>query len=418
VVDLARLSDEQRAAATAAADVDLLVNAGPGSGKTLTMTYRIAHLVGACGLPPQALIAVSFTNEAVRQLAEHLRAVIGQRGDLVVTCTLHAFGNKLASQFHLVGGTLAPDEMIAVPLRALQAGHPVGAFLRRHVRHVCVDECQDLSQVMVDFVGWLAQGPCRLTAVGDDAQAIYSTLREAPAVGLRWVAERYPRARTCWLVENRRSTPEIVRLGNALMGRRSRSLRPSGPLPQLLVARDAHDEADWIAAEIALLRHRDVARAREVAILVRYRRQGWLIRRALARRGVPVDMWLEEHQEPADRPGRGVVVTTVHGAKGGEWPVVFVPSLDAATWGARSTPRRALALATDPASDRETEAQRKLLYVAISRPRDRLYLSYAASREDGDRRVTLEPTPLLDRLPPDGWVARTWDREGRPPVRF
>ncbi|MCC6630079.1 MAG: ATP-binding domain-containing protein [Chloroflexi bacterium] len=271
---------------------------------------------------------------------------------------------------------------------------------------------------MVDFIGWLAQGPCRLTAVGDDAQTIYATLREAPAVGLGWVVERYPRARTCWLVENRRSTPEIVRLGNALMDRRSRSLRPAGPLPQLLVARDAHDEADWIAAEIALLRHRDLARAPEVAILMRYRRQGWLIRRALARRRVPVDMWLEEHQEPADRPGQGVVVTTVHGAKGGEWPVVFVPGLDAATWGAQSRPRRALALAPDPARDREIEALRRLLYVAISRPRDRLYLSYAASRDDGARPVALEPTSLLDRLPPDGWVVRTWDREGRPPVRL
>ena len=49
---------------------------------------------------------------------------------------------------------------------------------------------------------------------------------------------------------------------------------------------------------------------------------------------------------------------------------------------------------------------------------DRLYLSYAASREDGERGVALEPTPLLDRLPPDGWVVRTWEREGRPPVRF
>ncbi|MCC6630081.1 MAG: UvrD-helicase domain-containing protein [Chloroflexi bacterium] len=141
MVDLARLSAEQRAAATAAADVDLLVNAGPGAGKTLTMTYRIAHLISAGGLPPQALVAVSFTNEAVRQLAEHLRAVLGQRGDLVMTGTLHAFGNKLANQFHLTSGTLAPDEMIAVPLRALRAGHPLGAFLRRHVRHVCVDEC-------------------------------------------------------------------------------------------------------------------------------------------------------------------------------------------------------------------------------------------------------------------------------------
>ena len=57
---------EQRAAATA--DGPLLIIAGPGSGKTRTLTYRIAHQVMDCGLPAGNFLAITFTRRAAQEM--------------------------------------------------------------------------------------------------------------------------------------------------------------------------------------------------------------------------------------------------------------------------------------------------------------------------------------------------------------
>lgn len=416
MVDLSALSDEQRRAVLAPDDGPLLIDARPGSGKTAVLTHRAAWLVAGRGLEPWELLPIAFTNRAVDEMRARLAGLLGRRAGLIPVTTFHAFGRRLIADFELASGEVDFEQMLTIPVWALRQGHPMHEFLQRTIRHVLVDEMQDVTALQAELVEHLVGSRGRLTAVGDGDQSIYQTL--AGALGLGWFHGRYPAATTLRLDDNHRSAAGIVRLANALMGRAARPRRPAGPPPVLYVARDEWDEADFIAREVVRLYLAGAIRAaQEAAVLVRLKAQAPVIVRALARRRVPRDVRIDAIEDER-RPGRGVVVATIHSSKGGEWPVVFVPGLTEGTLPVRWSVSPWAARQEAAAIEEQLAEEHRLLYVAVSRAVDRLYCSYPATRRQGALTVLTRPSRFLARFPPGAVVVRTFREEGQPPARF
>lgn len=77
----------------------LLILAGAGSGKTRTITYRIAHMVKEKGISPYHILAVTFTNKAAKEMRERVHNLIGVEAEKIVVSTFHSFGMKFLRMY-------------------------------------------------------------------------------------------------------------------------------------------------------------------------------------------------------------------------------------------------------------------------------------------------------------------------------
>ena len=88
------LNEEQYAAATAP-DGPALVVAAAGSGKTRTLTYRLAWLARERGIPPHRVLLLTFTNKAAREMLSRAGDLLEMRFDAAYSGTFHSFANRL-----------------------------------------------------------------------------------------------------------------------------------------------------------------------------------------------------------------------------------------------------------------------------------------------------------------------------------
>jgi len=119
--------------------------------------------------------------------------------------------------------------------------------------------------------------------------------------------------------------------------------------------------------------------------------------------GKPVERYLTQAalitpiDEARDAPGGGVTLTTVHMAKGLEWPFVSLAGLEDGLF--------PLGRSTEQPGG--VEEERRLCYVGLTRARERLYLSWARTRYRNGRLELAEPSRFLDALPPHVVVERS-----------
>jgi DNA helicase-2/ATP-dependent DNA helicase PcrA len=177
---------EQKSVIEVASAAHIVVEAGPGTGKTETLANRLKYLVSTGGLSASQVLVLSFSVAAVQELRARI-----QRSKLDVPAAAYAeirtfdsFASRLLRQLipSKELGTLNYDQRIVRATEEM-AKNPAAKKILGDIRHVLLDETQDLVGVRADFaLRLLALLRPGFTVFADSAQGIYDfQLEEGPS---------------------------------------------------------------------------------------------------------------------------------------------------------------------------------------------------------------------------------------------
>jgi DNA helicase II / ATP-dependent DNA helicase PcrA len=306
---LDRLDALQRVAASAPGGPMLIV-AGPGTGKTRTLTHRIGYLCAELDVDPGHCLAITFTRRAAEEMRQRLDALLGPVAADVTVATFHSLGLailreqaeraglspsfRIAEEPERVAALLAAgaadetaarrmlrdgvddelrdrylkglrdhdlvdlDDLVRLPVAVLRDHPALTDRYRARWPWVFVDEYQDVDAVQYELLRLLCPPDGNLCAIGDPDQAIYSFRGADVSFFLRF-HDDFTDARVVRLTRNYRSSAPIVAAAVQAIAPttlvRGRRLDPARLDPEavpigLYPASSTVDEADFVVRTV------------------------------------------------------------------------------------------------------------------------------------------------------------------------
>lgn len=185
------------------------------------------------------------------------------------------------------------DDLIRLPLAALEDDETLRRTWQERVRYLLVDEYQDTNDAQYRLVKALVGERAAFTVVGDDDQSIYAW-RGANPENLRQLASDFPQLGVIKLEQNYRCAQRILRAANAVIGhnahlfdKRLWSQQEEGAPIRVVECRDDDHEADHVAGAISYLAQRHETRWNQFAILYRGNYQSRALEKALRLMQIP-----------------------------------------------------------------------------------------------------------------------------------
>jgi len=401
------LNNEQAAIVRQPPNINLRILASAGSGKTTTLTTRIAHLLTDPSIvaAPEEIILLTFTHNAAAVMRSRLEALVGSRR--ILCGTFHSLSQQILRNHNpaALADIYHVDEL---PLKALDwLRTTAGSAWASTLRWIFIDEFQDINDTQYDFIRALHCTPATtsVTIVGDDAQNIY-TWRGSCVDYILNFHKRFPDVADFQLSTNYRSTGAIVAVANSIMRfiptlSHKELMSPSpaaeqGTRPEVHFFARTSEERDWVA-EAAL------RAAGSTVILSKFNSVLYAYEETLLRMGARVRFVQEAtddtiasapappatgDDDPLSIPVRTIYLSTFHGSKGLEWDNVFLVRMNDEVF-----PQQ---------KDEDSILQeRRLFYVAVTRARRALTMTYSRHERSLSRFAREIHRPLIQwfRLP-------------------
>jgi len=367
--DLMQVMDlQQEQVARTLGEGHRVIHGAAGSGKTMILVFR-AQQLAAAARADQPILVLCFN----RALAQRIEGLLRARGvdERVVVRTFHSWCQDMVRAYQLEAphgctGNAYFEALTNTVSHAIETCMvPGGQYTA-----LLIDEAHDFEDSWLKMAAQMVNPVTNaLLVLYDDAQSIYQKKRRKfnfANVGIQAVG------RSSILKLNYRNTAEVLALAmhcaqglladrpeteDALPTVMPTSAGRRGPVPVLLLAHHAHEEALWISERVAQAISAGRAPG-DVAILFRTRDRMPDCAKLLRQRGVAVQSMAES--KTMDWQSASVKLITLHSAKGLEFPLVVLVGLDAM-----------------PRADESLDEALRLLYVGMTRATHELVLSAA-----------------------------------------
>ncbi|MFH1873118.1 MAG: RecQ family ATP-dependent DNA helicase [Pseudomonadota bacterium] len=243
---------------------NVLVLAGPGSGKTRVLVHRIAYLVRCRREDPRGILALAYNRHAAAQIRQRLHALIGDDARGVIVLTVHALAMRLtgtsyaerAAQAKSNGNDdffrsvlLEATALLKADDRPADDADALRERLLGGFRWILVDEYQDIGREQYELIAAIAgrtradEDKINLLAVGDDDQNIYAFAGASIEFIGRFETDY--EAKPAYLIDNYRSTAHIIAAANALIAAVSGRMKTSHPIRIDRLRNKAPAGGDW-----------------------------------------------------------------------------------------------------------------------------------------------------------------------------
>lgn len=470
----------------------LLIVAGPGSGKTTVLTQRIVHLINDKNIAPQNCLAITFTRKAAQEMRERLAKLLNGNAKSVNIHTFHSLCFSILKENYEKAGlsedfivmseqekslckdeiilekALGFDDLILLSVKLLTEDENILNIYRNRFKYTFVDEYQDIDENQYKLIRLFVPDNGNIFVIGDPNQAIYG-FRGGDAKFFNNFKEDYPDAQIINLKNNYRSTNSIVDASNQMINSFNIISMYDKPHEKITIHTAPTDkaEAEFVASTIESLigGHSffslDSQRSEgdecnysfsDFAILYRTSSQLPPIIEAIKRTGMPfvnlsndllcekkpirnflnnldenemvseqikssynelakeVDEYIlkyllnlaENHNDKngfiheisflteadtLDKRSDKITLMTLHSAKGLEFKCVFIVGLE--------NDILPLYRSKEP---EEIEEERRLLYVGMTRAKERLFLTHANRRKWLGTYKNLPVSPFLEKI--------------------
>jgi superfamily I DNA/RNA helicase len=293
------------------------------------------------------------------------------------------------------------SDMIRATLKLFSQHPDVADYYATWYKHIVVDEFQDTNPLQITLLKHLLKAATRIFAVGDDDQAIYG-FRGADTGPILNFAAQFDDACVHKLETNYRSRPSILAAANRIFVDKPAAYRKvlrsalydtspaqKGRKPKRRICGNQHEMIAWIVKTM----HAEKMQAHDVCLLFRLNQT--------------LDWASGEMKKILAGSGEAPRMLTVHGAKGLEFPIVFLCDLEESvfphyrrrrserirTWG--DVLKKLFRKSRPAASKSDIEEERRLFYVAVTRAKEQLFLLSARKKYALGRTLSLEPSRFL-----------------------
>lgn len=380
------LNEEQSQAVLRDPYVNQRIIASAGSGKTTTLTARIAWLILHYNVKPESIVLMTFSRNAAQQMLQRIEQLIGPTK--VWAGTFHGLARNLLSTYDssTLGTLYFVDELIGMGTSWLVK--PKGRAWVGKLRYIVVDEFQDINAAQWKMVERMLHPGARLLVVGDDSQNIY-TWRGSDVKFILELEKKLPGLVDDQLRRNYRSSESIIAAANAVM-----KFIPTLPWKKSMVGSGLSigrkpdvrffwrmsDETRWIVSTIREIRKQNPKLT--IAILSRTNLDLFRCEEEFLSENIPYRLHDCGKEEDESGEGNSVDLVTLHASKGLEWDIVFLIHCNDEVF---------------PSSKRKEDiiCERRLFYVAVTRARKHLFLSYNRNERDLSRFIREIPSRLL-----------------------